>query len=142
MRVKYNYLITDLADIKHFSAKARATGTIGHRAFKKWKRKSKKRLHFGYCKGNCRWLPSTVLREEIALNKYSREKKFWWICTKCRSITQWVWEHELSEPMLNAYKEHTRVLTDEDRQEMAADAALEGFYCTEIPSDDEEMEEL
>jgi len=109
---QYGILI-ELADVSHLSKRAFSTGYLSPKVLKKWRNKSKKRLDSGYCKrpNKCVWLPATIFKKEI-FSKYS-PPKFWWRCLKCGCVTNYVWEHELSEPMLNAYRKHTRVFGEE-----------------------------
>ena len=115
---KYSILI-DMANIKHVSLKANQTGKIKRRTLKKWKARAKCSL--GEFKHKCSWVPSTVLLGENPLDKYTGQLRFWWVCRKCRSVTQWVWEHELSEPMLSAYRKNTRPYDSEDSNSLEGD---------------------
>ena len=103
----------DLANIRTLSEKAYRTGLVSRRVLKKWRKRGDREVYRGSCirqKKSCVWIPASILKD---INKWSTEKAFWWICRKCGSVTNWVWEHELSEPMLNAYREHTRKYSDE-----------------------------
>ena len=102
----------DLADIKHFSIRMKQTGKLSRKVLKKWRARDYANTRINRCKNNCQWLP------ELKLHKW-HDFRFMWRCNKCRCSTAWVWEHELSEPLLAAYKEHTRVYDDEAKQAVA-----------------------
>jgi len=104
----------DLADIGHLSKRAYATGYLSRKVIKKWRSRARKTINSGYCKGPCQWLPATVLKI-VSLNKYGKPS-FWWRCRKCGCVTKWVWDDELSLPMLNAYREHTRNKEEEENR--------------------------
>lgn len=98
----------DLANIRTISEKAYRTGFISKRVLKKWRKRGNQSLQRSSCMRNkkqCRWVPASTLKDT---DTWSTKKTFWWACLKCGSVTEWVWEHELSEPMLNAYRDHTR----------------------------------
>jgi len=112
-------MIIDLANIKTLSQKALRTGKLSRKVIKKWKSRGRKALKSCSCSRKhkaCLWLPSTVTNA-VSIDKWSEKKHFWWRCLRCRCITAWVWEHELSESMLNAYKEHTKVYDPSDAPE-------------------------
>ena len=110
---RYDILI-DLADIGHLSQRAYATGYLSPKTIKKWKSKSRRRFNSDYCKDpkKCLWLPATVTKD-VGLNKYGTPK-FWWRCLKCGCVTNFVWDNEISEPLLNAYRAFTRPLNEEN----------------------------
>ena len=93
----------DLADIGHISKRAYATGYLSPKVIKKWRKRGKKSMEKGSCQSTCQWLPARIFK-----SSYLTEKSFWWRCRKCHCITKWIWEDEISEPLLNAYREHTR----------------------------------
>lgn len=103
-KLDYLDLTVDIANIGHFSRRAYQTGFVPAKTIKKWRKRGERHLQSGYCSGQHAWLPATVIKETKELGL---KKSFWWRCRKCGCITKWVWEDELSEPMLNAYREQT-----------------------------------
>ena len=99
----------DLAELRTISQRALQTGYVSRKVLKKWRKRGGRVIAKGCCsrhKKECVWLPATVMKDPYF--KLDGRRTFWWACKNCRSVTEWVWEHELSEPMLNAYREHTR----------------------------------
>ena len=98
-----------LAGVKNFSSKMKNTGKVSRTALKKWRVRDLKECESNCCKGICAWLPSTTIDPP----RYRRlNSEFNWTCRRCRCSTAWVWTFELSEIMLNAYREHTKEFDD------------------------------
>ena len=101
-------LTIDLADIRHLSIKMKTTGFISDRVLNKWTKRD-----YSLCKHYCR--ASINGRAKHKLIPYSVVNKrpehnvtFWWYCVKCHTVSSWVWDEEISEPLAIAYPEHIR----------------------------------
>lgn len=119
-RLRRYDMTIDLANIGHLSIKAKTTGKIKRRTLRKWRNRDYANTRKGSsCRfggHKCNWVPATIFNKESIYKRFpsARPTRFEWQCTKCHCTTAWVYEHELTEPMLNAYKEHTKNYDDYD----------------------------
>ena len=100
---KYDIII-DLANIRRISKRMYETGKVSDKVLKKWMKRDYN-IHDHGCyhyKRRCIWIPSVAFRK-----KYTSGNMFQWACKRCHSVTAWVYDDELSEPLQKAFPERT-----------------------------------
>ena len=85
-------LTLELGNIKHVSIKMKQTGKVSARVLKKWRKRDVTREDRSWCYKECKYLPYI-----------DAQGKFWWRCRKCRCVTDWAWDSEVSDSLAKAY---------------------------------------
>lgn len=121
VKLEWNDMDIDIGEIKHASIKMKTTGKISRKVLRKWRKRDYAQCRKGSCRFHghkCLWVPASVFataRSKEMDKLFSRQPKFHWACVHCHCVCDWVWQHELTKPMLNAFKQYTRNMDDYDQ---------------------------